>query len=128
LLVCFGLAAVGLVVLPFAGTSSHLPVWLFVVGASSGAFYPLGLALLGENLPPGELDRANAWYLSMECIGCLAGPAIMGVARDQLGEKAMFGAGEVALLLVLAGWLLWRPKEAAPAIDNTQTEAPRQAA
>jgi MFS family permease len=128
LLICFGLAALGLAVLPFSGTSFHLPVWLFVVGASAGAFYPLGLALLGENLPPGELDRANAWYLSMECIGCLAGPAIMGVARDQLGEKAMFGAGEAALLLVLGSWLMWRPKEAAPAIDNTRTESPRQAA
>jgi len=128
LLACFGLVAVGLIALPLAGTSSFLPAWLFVVGACSGAFYPLGLALLGENLPPGELDRANAWYLAMECVGCLAGPALMGVARDWGGEKAMFGVGEAAVILVLACWLAWRPKEAPAALADEQIDAPRRAA
>jgi MFS family permease len=128
LLACFAAVVVGLVALPLAGTSSLLPVWLFVVGACSGAFYPLGLALLGENLPPGELDRANAWYLSMECVGCLAGPALMGVARDWAGEKAMFAVGEAAVILVLACWLMWRPKEAPAASVAKQPEAPRRAA
>jgi MFS family permease len=128
LLGCFGLVAVGLVALPLAGTSSSLPVWLFIVGACSGAFYPLGLALLGENLPPGELDRANAWYLSVECLGCLAGPALMGVARDWGGEAAMFAAGEAAVVLVLICWLMWRPKEARPAIVEDETAVRRHAA
>jgi MFS family permease len=128
LLACFAAVVVGLGALPLAGTSSLLPVWLFVVGAFSGAFYPLGLALLGENLPPGELDRANAWYLSMECLGCLAGPALMGLARDWAGEKAMFVVGEAAVILVLACWLMWRPKEALAASVVDQSEAPRRAA
>jgi MFS family permease len=127
LLACFAAVAFGLVALPLAGTSSLLPIWLFVVGAFSGAFYPLGLALLGENLPPGELDRANAWYLSMECVGCLAGPVVMGVARDWAGEGAMFVVGEAAVILVVACWLTWRPKEAPVASATDQPEARRAA-
>jgi MFS family permease len=108
LLTCYGLVAVGLVAMPLAGTSLLLPVWLFVVGACSGAFYPLGLALLGERLPETQLARANAWYLSLECLGSLMGPALMGLARDVAGETAMFAVGEAAVLLVLAGCLLVR--------------------
>ena len=128
LLGCFVLVAVGLIALPLAGTTALLPVSLFVVGACSGAFYPLGLALLGENLPQGELDRANAWYLSMECLGCLTGPLVMGVARDMVGEAAMFGVSEMAVILVLVGWMAWRPKEAPAASVDERNEAPRRAA
>jgi MFS family permease len=108
LVACYGLVALGLVGLPLAGTSLLLPVWLFVVGACSGAFYPLGLAILGERLPQAELDRANAHYLSLECLGSLMGPALMGVARDCGGDMAMFGVCEAALLIVLGVWLLLR--------------------
>ncbi len=128
LLMCFGFVVIGLIALPLAGTSPLLPVALFVVGACSGAFYPLGLALLGENLPPGQLDRANAWYLWMECIGCLMGPAVMGMARDWGGEKAMFAVGEAAVLLVLAVWLVGRRKEAPAAEDTDLTVAANRAA
>jgi MFS family permease len=128
LLACYGLVVVGLVALPLAGTSALLPLWLFVVGACSGAFYPLGLALLGERLPSTQLARANAWYLSLECIGSLMGPALMGLARDWAGETAMFAVGEAAVLLVLAGWLLQRRRArasqtAVPATDAAQRSA-----
>jgi MFS family permease len=106
LLGCYGLVVLGLVALPLAGASLWLPLWLFVVGACSGAFYPLGLALLGERLPDTQLARANAWYLSLECLGSLMGPALMGLARDWSGETAMFAVGEAAVLLVLVGGLL----------------------
>jgi MFS family permease len=106
LVACYGLVVVGLVALPLAGTSLWLPLWLFVVGACSGAFYPLGLALLGERLPDTQLAKANAWYLSLECLGSLMGPALMGLARDWAGETAMFAVGEAAVLLVLAAGLL----------------------
>jgi MFS family permease len=114
LLVCYALVVIGLVGLPLAGTSPLLPVWLCLVGACSGAFYPLGLAILGERLPESQLDRANAWYLSLECLGSLMGPALMGVARDWGGETAMFAVGEAAVIMVLAGWLVLR-RLAAPA-------------
>src|SRR5205807_177843 len=124
LLACYGLVAVGLIGLPLAGTSALLPVWLFVVGACSGAFYPLGLALLGERLPETELDRANAWYLSLECLGSLMGPALMGAARDWAGETAMFAVGEAAVLLVLGCWLALRRRQA---VAGPAMEAARRA-
>jgi MFS family permease len=127
LLTCYALVAVGLVALPLAGTSVLLPVWLFVVGACSGAFYPLGLALLGETLPAAELDRGNAWYLSLECVGSLIGPALMGIARDQAGESAMFAVGEAAVVLVVVAWLVLRraapPTAAAGPVEDGQRRA-----
>jgi MFS family permease len=128
LLACYGMVVVGLIGLPLGGASALLPMWLFVVGASSGAFYPLGLALLGENLPPGQLDRANAWYLSIECVGSLMGPAAMGVARDWAGEAAMFAVGEAAVLLVLAIWLAGRRKAAPAAVEMASLRERKRAA
>jgi MFS family permease len=116
LLGCYALVAVSLVALPWTGSSPLLPLWLFMVGACSGAFYPLGLALLGERLPDTQLARANAWYLSLECLGSLMGPALMGLARDAAGETAMFAVGEAAVLAVPVAWLLMRRRAATPAL------------
>jgi MFS family permease len=129
LLACYALVMVGLVGLPLAGTSPLLPLWLFVVGACSGAFYPLGLAILGERLHEADLDRANAHYLSLECLGSLMGPALMGVARDWAGETAMFGVGEMAVLIVFGGWLLqrWRGRSAVGHAGH-RADSPRRAA
>jgi MFS family permease len=128
LLACYGMVVIGLVGLLLAGASPLLPVWLFVVGACSGAFYPLGLALLGENLPPGQMDRANAWYLSIECLGSLMGPAAMGVARDWAGETAMFVVGEAAVLVVLVVWLMGRRKQAPVAVEISKLQSSKRAA
>jgi MFS family permease len=110
LLACYAVALLGLGMLPACGPSPWLAVWLFLVGACTGAFYPLGLALLGERLPDSALDRANAWYLAVECGGCMAGPVVIGHARDWLGAGAMFPVVQAALagfLLVWAGLRLW---------------------
>jgi MFS family permease len=76
---------------------------LFVVGATIGAMYPLGLARLGAHLSGSALPRSNACYLAVNCVGSLTGPMIAGVAMDHLGQGALFGGGVAALLLVLLG-------------------------
>jgi MFS family permease len=81
-----------------------LTPWLFLVGACSGAFYPLGLATLGERTPPAGLARANAWYLAINCVGSLIGPACTGHIMDRFGQRAMFAAGEFAVVVVIAAW------------------------
>jgi MFS family permease len=81
-----------------------LAVCLFLAGACSSALYPLGLALLGEQVPDSGLERANAWFLGINCLGSLVGPVVAGAAMDQFGKHALFAAGEVAVLLVLLLW------------------------
>ncbi len=104
LLGCYALVLVGWGALPLCGPSPWLALWLFLLGAGSGAFYPLGLALLGERLPDSALDRANAWYLAVECAGCVAGPVVIGHARDWLGVQATCPVVQAALVLSLVIW------------------------
>lgn len=98
------LGGIGLLMIP-AGTA-WLGFWLFAVGACSGAFYPLGLALLGERVPSKGLPRATAWYLAINCLGSLMGPMIAGAAMDHFGRHVLFLTGGAAVLLVLGTWIV----------------------
>jgi MFS family permease len=110
---CYLVVATGLALLPFCSNFTWslqagppwLAVWLLLVGACSGAFYPLGLALLGSRIPPSGLARASALYLGINCVGSLTGPVVTGVVMDRFGDRAMFLAGEAAVLLVLFTWV-----------------------
>jgi MFS family permease len=101
---CYLVVVLGLAVVPFCTGAFTLGFCLFVVGACSGAFYPMGLALLGQHLPPASIPRASAWYLAINCVGSLIGPFCTGVVVDRFGQQAIFAAGEVAVVLVVAGW------------------------
>jgi MFS family permease len=81
---------------------------LFLAGACSGAFYPLGLAVLGERLPALAIPRASACFLAINCAGSLVGPVATGVTMDLLGKPAIFLAGLGALLFVLILWAVIR--------------------
>jgi MFS family permease len=117
LLGCYAITAAGLALLPWCGDSLWLVSWLFLVGACSGAFYPLGLALLGDRVSSTALARASAWYLAINCVGSLMGPSLTGKLMDQFGKRAMFASGEAAILLVLAlaAVCRWRTLRARPA-------------
>lgn len=97
------LIALGCLLVP-AGLD-WLSAWLFVVSIATGAFYPLGLALLGERVPPSGAARANAWYLAINCFGCLIGPSITGITMDLLGRSSLFVVGIAAIGLVVVVWL-----------------------
>jgi MFS family permease len=101
---CNVVALGGIACLMVPAGTAWLALWLFAVGACSGAFYPLGLALLGERLPPARLARANAWFLAINCAGSVTGPAVAGHVMDRFGRGALFLAGAAAVGLVLAGW------------------------
>jgi MFS family permease len=101
---CYVAAALGLTMVPFCSSPLGLGFWLFLVGACSGAFYPMGLAILGERLPPPSIPRAGAWYLAINCVGSLIGPFCTGVVIDAFGQKAMFVAGLVAVVSVVTTW------------------------
>ncbi len=105
-LACHALVLLGLACVPWAPWTWWLVVLLFVLGASNGAMYPLGLALLGERIPAAAMARANAWYLACNCAGSLSGPILIGLAVDAFGMNAMFVVCGAAVLLVVGTWLL----------------------
>lgn len=126
LVACYLLTLLGMGCLLFTLGYWWLASWLFVVAACSGAFYPLGLSLLGEQLPAGSLSRANAWYLAINCIGSMTGPAIAGKSMDYFGRDTVFVVGGGAVALVLALWIVVRLYQRR---QRTQlTEGYRQAA
>ena len=106
LLACHAVVLAGLAFVPCLVSTAPLAFWLFALGASCGALYPLGLALLGERVPAEGVARANAWYLACNCAGSLTGPLLIGVAIDAFGLRAQFLAGSCAVALVIAAWIL----------------------
>jgi MFS family permease len=108
LLVCYAMVVAGLAALPLCAPGLWLVFWLFLLGGCCGAFYPLGVALLGDGDSEMGVARAYAWYMILESVGSQMGPPLMGIARDWWGEKAMFAVGEAALVCVLLSWLMVR--------------------
>jgi MFS family permease len=105
LLGCYAVIVVGLIVLPLCPPGPGLGVCLFLVGACSGALYPLGLGLLSDRIPEAGLSRAYALFMAMECLGSVLGPILIGKGRDWYGETAMFAVTLAAVALVLLTWV-----------------------
>jgi MFS family permease len=108
LLACYGVTAAALAALACGIGWPSLTLCLFLAGACSGAFYPLGLALLGERLPASGLSRASAWYLAINCVGSWIGPTVAGTAMEWYGNGGMFLTGEAAVIGVVVLWAAWR--------------------
>ncbi len=106
LVLCYGVVAAMLFVVPRMEATIGLAAGLFSLGAFAGAMYPLGLALLAERVPEAKRARAYAWYLAVECIGSQLGAAVMGQARDLWGQSAMFAVGLAAVIGVLICWMI----------------------
>jgi len=103
---CNLVALLGVCCLLWTGGVVWLACWLFAVGACSGAFYPLGLALLGERTPPEAMSRAGSWFLAINCLGSVAGPVVAGAAMERFGRAALVVTCGGAVGLVLTSWLL----------------------
>jgi MFS family permease len=132
LMACYAVVVFGLLVLPWLLPSLWLGVLLFIFGACSGALYPLGLSLLGEDIADHRLPRLYAWYMAMECFGSLLGAPAMGLGMDWWGESAMFGVGLAAILGVLAAWIALRAlhqrRQLQPSPVPDTGSSPREAA
>jgi MFS family permease len=121
LLGCHILLMTALLSVRYCSSTPLLAVALFLLGACCGALYPLGLALLGERVPPAGLARANAYYLASNCAGSLCGPALLGLVIDWFGQPSQFLTGTLAVAIVVGlGTALSRQPSA--------REAPRQMA
>jgi MFS family permease len=113
LLGCHGLMMTALLLVRWCPGTPILAVSLFLLGTCCGALYPLGLALLGERVPPAGLAHANAWYLASNCAGSLCGPVLFGLAIDWFGQPSQFLTGTIAVAVIL-GLGLGTPARAYP--------------
>lgn len=117
LLCCYAATVASLWAAPAVSSRVCLAVSLFTIGACSGAFYPLGLAILGERVPASAVPRASAWYLAINCLGSLTGPALTGAVMERFGNRAMFPAGLAAVVGVLVVWLAVRRVADSPTLS-----------
>jgi MFS family permease len=120
LLGCYAVTLAGTLVLPSSPGLLSLAALLFLVGACSAAFYPLGLALVGERTPASGVARASACFLGINSLGSCVGPVVAGAAMDHWGWEALFPSGAAAvgtvLVVCVANWMLTRPQRAGQAI------------
>jgi MFS family permease len=129
LLACQGVVLAGLFALPFCSNRIALSACLFLVGACSSAWYPLGLSLLGEQVREAAFARASACYLALNCVGSLVGPVITGVVMDCFGKSAMPASGIAAVLLVLVVWITLRERHLSTNAPQIHVDcSPRNAA
>ncbi len=108
LVACFICTAALMAIIPWCPKGPGVRVLLFFVGICSGAFYPLGLALLGEKLPKIDIPKANAWYLGINSLGCLVSPVIFGECMSKFGRRAMFWTADIVILIILTMWVFVR--------------------
>jgi MFS family permease len=122
LLSCYGVTAAALVALLCRLPVPGIAICLFFAGACSGAFYPLGLAILGERVAGNGLPRASAWYLSINCLGSVMGPSLTGGLMDLFGKRALSAAGLGAVVAVLIA--CWARRLLIAANQSPPTSAP----
>lgn len=102
-LIAIGLSAA------LAATLQHQPdlalAATFALGGIACAFYPTGLAILGERTRLGDLAAANAAFLVLYQVGTLMGPPVAGAAMDAFGGHGLAGAMILALVATIAAVL-----------------------
>lgn len=77
---------------------------VFLYGGIAGAFYTLGLAMMGERLTGGMLAVGNAAFIFAYGAGSLVGPPVSGAAMDAFdpGGLMLAFSATAALYLVIA--------------------------
>jgi len=78
--------------------------FLYVGGA--GAFYTVGLALVGRSFPGAGMATANAAFITAYGLGSLAGPPFGGMAMDAFDPHGLLFAASGAALVYLGAALL----------------------
>lgn len=79
---------------------------IFLYGGIAGAFYTLGLAMMGERLPTGMLAVGNAAFIFAYGLGSLFGPPVSGAAMDAMDPGGLMLAFSATAGLYLAAALL----------------------
>jgi MFS family permease len=104
MMVCFVLAIIGLVALPFTISSTLVwPLMLFL-GAAGFGIYTIGLAQLGDRFQGADLIAGTSAFSTAWGLGALAGSVVCGLAMNQFGPDGFPNA----LLVIFVGYLIVR--------------------
>ncbi|TGY89781.1 MFS transporter [Marinicauda algicola] len=104
LLVAGASVVLPLVILSAGAFTPALFGLIFLYGGIAGAFYTLGLAMMGERLTGGMLAVGNAAFIFAYGFGSLVGPPVSGAAMDAMdpGGLMLAFSATAALYLVIA--------------------------
>ena len=107
-LVSLGFAYIVLIALLAVSFSTPMAAMaiLFLIGAVIIGFYTLGLAMLGQDVPPGQLATANAAFIMMYTSGSIVGPVIAGAAMTHAPLGGFVATTAVASLVLTALMIL----------------------
>jgi MFS family permease len=113
-----------LLVLPWTLTSALLSaVLVFLIGGVILGFYSLGLAIVGERVPTGDLAAANAAFIVMYQVGALLGPLFAGIAMTT-SPIAGYVWTTVGLMVVSVALLMVLKRSERPLPTAARGEAP----
>jgi len=111
LITCILATILGALLLPAAvGHGSWLYLLVFFLGGSTFAIYTLGLGLLGDGFPTGQLAAANVAFVMAYQVGSAGGPILAGTAMDIFGPEGLTGVVAAAALVLLGVFMRLAPK------------------
>ncbi|HTV71246.1 MAG TPA: MFS transporter [Rhizobiaceae bacterium] len=86
----------------FAGSLESLAALRFVAGAAAGAIIPLGLAYVGDIVPPEQRQEVLSRYIGGQILGLTLGPAIAGILSEYFSWRFVFAFFGTLLIAVSA--------------------------
>ena len=124
------IAAVGLLLIPFAQTAVAVAVYILITNIGMALFRSPAVAWLGDLYPPEERSQANGLINLMGGIGGLLAFFVGGWLFDNMGREAPFIAGAVMMTAAAAVVLLGvreprqlateRPSDQSSVLDNAR--------
>ncbi len=90
--------------------SSHaITVGAVLLGLSVGTFFPVTLAMIGNQLSKPEMSTGSALFTAFFSYGCAAGPFIASLFMSSLGDKHIFSLIIILLLFLAIKMLIKSP-------------------
>ena len=110
LFACVLFSLAGALALPFAiAVPMLLYALVFFWGGSMFAIYTIGLGLLGDSFPRGQLAAANVVFVMFYEIGSFGGPTLAGAAIDAIGPEGLVIVNAVAATALAVAFIRLRP-------------------
>lgn len=83
-----------------------ITVGAVLLGLSVGTFFPVTLAMIGNQLSKSEMPTGSALFTASFSYGCAAGPFVASVLMSLLGDKHIFSLIIILLLLLAINMLV----------------------